>query len=38
MMDEAKQKNIEIDVHALSKSLGVPVVATIASKNKGLET
>ncbi|NLV88359.1 MAG: ferrous iron transport protein B, partial [Tissierellia bacterium] len=36
MMDEAKQKNIEIDVHALSKSLGVPVVATIASKNKGL--
>ena len=37
MMDEAKQKNIEIDVCALSKSLGIPVVATIASKNKGLE-
>ena len=37
MMDEAKQKNIEIDICALSKGLGVPVIATIASKNKGLD-
>lgn len=37
MMDEAKQKNIEIDICALSKGLGVPVIATIASKSKGLD-
>ncbi|MFA5577626.1 MAG: ferrous iron transport protein B, partial [Tissierellaceae bacterium] len=37
MMDEAKQKKIEIDLDSLSKSLGIPIVATIASKNKGLE-
>lgn len=37
MMDEAKTKNIEIDINKLSKNLGVPVVATIASKRKGLD-
>ncbi len=37
MMDEAKEKNIEIDIEKLSKNLGVPVVATIASKSKGLD-
>lgn len=37
MMDEAKQKNIEINIDKLSEYLGVPVVATIASKNKGLD-
>ncbi|MFA7533509.1 MAG: ferrous iron transport protein B [Tissierellaceae bacterium] len=37
MMDEAKQKKIEIDLDSLSRSLGIPIVATIASKNKGLE-
>ena len=37
MMDEAKAKNIEIDIHKLSKNLGVPVVATIASKRNGLD-
>lgn len=37
MMDEAKQKNIEIDLCSLSKGLGVPVIATIASKSKGLD-
>ena len=37
MMDEAKSKNIKIDLDKLSKNLGVPVVATIASKSKGLE-
>ncbi|MDR7869766.1 MAG: ferrous iron transport protein B [Tissierellaceae bacterium] len=36
MMDEAKAKNIEIDLKKLSENLGVPVVATIASKKKGL--
>lgn len=38
MMDEAKQKNIEIDLKKLSQELGVPVIPTIASKNKGLDT
>ncbi len=37
MMDEAMQKNIEIDLESLSKNLGIPIVATIASKNKGLD-
>ena len=37
MMDEAKAKNIEIDIKKLSKNLGVPVIATIASKKKGLD-
>lgn len=36
MMDEAKAKNIEINIDKLSKNLGLPVVATIASKKKGL--
>ncbi|MDU5081891.1 ferrous iron transport protein B [uncultured Tissierella sp.] len=38
MMDEAKQKNIEIDLKKLSQELGVPVIPTVASKNKGLDT
>ncbi|SCG82598.1 Ferrous iron transport protein B [Proteiniborus sp. DW1] len=38
MMDEAQQKNIEIDLNKLSKELGVPVIPTIASKNKGLDS
>lgn len=37
MMDEAKEKNISIDIKKLSKELGVPVVATIASKKNGIE-
>lgn len=36
MMDEAKIKNIEIDLEKLSKSLGVPVIATVAAKRKGV--
>lgn len=36
MMDEAKIKNIEIDLEKLSKSLGVPVIATVAAKRKGI--
>lgn len=38
MMDEAKMKNIHIDLEKLSKSLGIPVIATVASKRKGLDT
>ncbi|MEW8974389.1 MAG: ferrous iron transport protein B [Tissierellaceae bacterium] len=37
MMDEAKSKNIQIDIDSLSKKLGVPVIATVASKRKGLD-
>ncbi len=37
MMDEAKSKNIEIDLKKLSQELGVPVIPTIAAKNKGLD-
>lgn len=37
MMDEAKAKDIEIDLGLLSKKLGIPVVATVASKRKGLD-
>ena len=37
MMDEAKEKNISIDIKKLSKELGVPVIATIASKKNGIE-
>lgn len=37
MMDEVKSKNIYIDMENLSKKLGVPVVATVASKRRGLD-
>ncbi len=37
MMDEAEIKNIKIDIEKLSKGLGVPVIATVASKKKGIE-
>lgn len=37
MMDEAKTKNIDIDLEGLSKKLGVPIVPTIALKEKGLD-
>lgn len=36
MMDEAKQKNIKIDIDKLSMDLGIPIIPTIASKSKGL--
>ena len=36
MMDEAKIKNIEIDLEKLSMNLGVPVIATVAAKRKGI--
>lgn len=37
MMDEAKAKNIEIDLDKLSKELGLPIVATVASKKQGIK-
>ena len=37
LMDEAKKKNITIDIKGLSEKLGVPVVATIARKIKSLD-
>lgn len=36
LMDEAKRKNIYIDLDSLSRELGVPVVGTSAVKKKGL--
>lgn len=37
LMDEAKRKKINIDLKALSKHLGVPVVGTSARSGKGLK-
>jgi len=37
LMDEAKRKGIYIDLKALSKELGIPVVGTCALKGEGLE-
>lgn len=38
LMDEAKRKNIRIDLPLLSQRLGVPVVGTVARRKKSLET
>ncbi len=37
MMDEAKQKQIEIDIDKLATNLGIPIIPTIASKSKGID-
>jgi ferrous iron transport protein B len=37
MMDEANSKNVRIDIKKLSKSLGVPVIETIATKGQGIK-
>ena len=37
MMDEAKNKNIEINVNKVSKALNIPVVATVATKSEGIK-
>lgn len=37
LLDEAKRKNIHIDLEKLSSRLGVPVVGTIARKKRSLE-
>ncbi len=36
MTDEAQQKGIDLDVERLSQRLGVPVVETVAVKNRGI--
>ncbi|OFI01537.1 ferrous iron transport protein B [Clostridium acetireducens DSM 10703] len=36
LMDEAKKKNIKIDINLLSKKLGVPVIPTSARNNIGI--
>jgi len=38
LMDEAKRKNINVDLKKLSKLLGIPVVGTTARAGKGLNT
>jgi len=37
MMDEAEKAGIQIDIASLSKQLKVPVVSTVASRNKGIQ-
>ncbi len=37
MMDEVEKNNISIDLIALEKELGVPVIPTTAAKNRGLD-
>ncbi len=37
MLDEARERGLEIDLQALSKTLGIPVVGTIATERKGIE-
>ncbi|HHP50470.1 MAG TPA: ferrous iron transport protein B [Moorella mulderi] len=37
MMDEAQQRNIEIDPNRLSQLLGIPVVPTVATRNQGIK-
>lgn len=38
LMDEARKKNIIIDIPALAAELGVPVIATAARRGEGLDT
>ncbi|TDO85448.1 ferrous iron transport protein B [Halanaerobium saccharolyticum] len=37
MMDEVEKNNISIDLEALEKELGVPVIPTTAAKHRGLD-
>ena len=37
MMDEALHRSIEIDIHELERTLGVPVLPTVATQRKGLK-
>ncbi|MGQ1911130.1 FeoB small GTPase domain-containing protein [Marinifilum sp. RC60d5] len=36
LIDEAKRNNLEIDVRALSKELGIPVIPASARRNQGM--
>lgn len=37
LIDEAKRKNIKIDINSLSRELGIPVIPTVARSGKGLK-
>ncbi len=37
LMDELKRNNMEVDIRALSKELGIPVVPTEARQKKGMD-
>ncbi|NLK00406.1 MAG: ferrous iron transport protein B [Clostridia bacterium] len=37
MVDEARKRDIKFDIEGLSKKLGVPVIPTVASKEKGIK-
>ena len=37
LMDEAKKKNIDVDLNKLSKTLNVPVIGTCAKNNVGIK-
>ena len=37
LMDEAKRNNLEINIRALSKELGIPVIPASARKKQGME-
>lgn len=37
MMDEARDRNIKIDAKKVSKQLGVPIVETVGTKEKGID-
>lgn len=37
LMDEAKKKEIKIDINKLKNELGVPVIPTVARSNKGID-
>ncbi|MFH1169174.1 MAG: FeoB small GTPase domain-containing protein [Chloroflexota bacterium] len=38
MMDEAESAGIEVDISRLEASLGIPVVATVATTSRGVQT
>src|SRR4030067_483988 len=38
MMDEAEASGIEININKLEQELGIPVVATVATSGRGVET
>jgi len=37
LMDEAKRNNLEIDIRALSRELGIPVIPAAARRREGME-
>ncbi|NQT95716.1 MAG: 50S ribosome-binding GTPase [Candidatus Omnitrophica bacterium] len=37
IMDEAEREGVDIDITGLEKELGIPVVATVSTKGKGVD-